>query len=43
MRLCEFLVLLFGSVERLLERRQLSAQGRDLLVEHFDLRQRTRR
>jgi hypothetical protein len=38
-----FLVALFGSVERLLERRKLAAQRADLLVQHLDLRQRSPR
>ena len=37
-----FLVLLLGGVERLFDRGELAAQRRDLLVEHFDLRQRAR-
>ena len=36
------LVLPLRRVERAFERRELAAQRRDLLVEHFDLRQRAR-
>ena len=42
MRLWESLSFFSASVERLLQRGELPAQRRDLLVEHFDLRQRAR-
>ena len=38
-----FLVFLFGGVERLLDCGELPAQRGNLLVEHFNLRQRARR
>ena len=43
MRDLRFLVALLGDFERLLERAELAAQRRDLLVEHLDLRQRAQR